>query len=92
LLKELLATTLWIRLRIIVNNTLVLFISLLVVLDICKIILRVYNPLGFRIKGNKITLPVNNQEIIDHEGPGTLGRVVIHQNNSLGFRYKAPLA
>ena len=54
-------------------------------------ILRVYNPLGFRIKGDKIILPINKKEIIHHEhGLGKLDRVVVHQSNSLGFRGLSP--
>jgi lysophospholipase L1-like esterase len=59
-------------------------------LGVCEIILRIYNPLGFRIKGDKIILPVNKKEIIYHEGSGKLDRVVIHQSNSLGFRGPEP--
>ncbi|MFZ5448881.1 MAG: SGNH/GDSL hydrolase family protein [Thermodesulfobacteriota bacterium] len=55
--------------------------------------MRVYNPLGFRIKGNKIILPINKKEIIHHEGGlGKLDRVVVHQRNSLGFRGPEPPA
>jgi lysophospholipase L1-like esterase len=55
--------------------------------------LRVYNPLGFRIKGDKIILPINKKEIIHHEhGLGKLDKVVVHQRNSLGFRGPEPAA
>ena len=58
------------------KNLLVLLISLTLVLGLCEIILRVYNPLGFRIKGNKIILPINKKEIIHHEhGLGKLDKV-----------------
>ena len=65
--KEVLPITMRIRLGNVVKNILVLLISLVVVLGFCEIILRVYNPLGFRIKGDKIILPVNKKEIIHHE-------------------------
>src|SRR4030042_6902799 len=85
--KEVSSTTLRIKLGNVVKNILVLLISLTLVLGICEIILRVYNPLGFRIKGDKIILPINKKEIIHHEnGLGKLDRVVVHQRNSLGFR------
>jgi lysophospholipase L1-like esterase len=49
--------------------------------------------LGFRIKGNKIILPINKKEIIHHEhGLGKLDKVVVHQRNSLGFRGPEPPA
>ena len=51
--KEVSSTTLRIRLGNVVKNILVLLISLVLVFGICEIILRVYNPLGFRIKGDQ---------------------------------------
>lgn len=88
--KEVAPTTLGNKLGNVVKNILVLLISLTLVLGICEIILRIYNPLGFRIKGDKIILPVNKKEIIYHEGSGKLDRVVVHQRNSLGFRGPEP--
>jgi lysophospholipase L1-like esterase len=91
--KEVSQTTMWVRLSNIGKNLLVLFISLVVVLALCELILRVYNPLGFRIKGDKIILPINKKEIIHHEhGLGKLDKVVVHQRNSLGFRGPEPPA
>lgn len=75
------------------KNLLVLLISLVLALGFCELILRIYNPLGFRIKGNKIILPINKKEIIHHEhGLGKLDQVVVHQRNSLGFRGPEPPA
>lgn len=75
------------------KNLLVLLISLVLVLGFCELVLRIYNPLGFRIKGNKIILPINKKEIIHHEnGLGKLDQVVVHQRNSLGFRGPEPPA
>ena len=83
----------WARLGNIGKNLLVLLISLILVLGLCELILRVYNPLGFRIKGDKIILPINKKEIIHHEhGLGKLDKVVVHQSNSLGFRGPEPPA
>src|SRR5665648_1054650 len=90
--KEVLQTTMRARLANVGKNILVLLISFILVLGFCELILRVYNPLGFRIKGNKIILPVNKKEIIYHEGSGKLDRVVVHQSNSLGFRGPEPPA
>jgi lysophospholipase L1-like esterase len=91
--KEVSQTTMWGRLGNIGKNLLVLLISLLLVLGLCELILRVYNPLGFRIKGDKIILPINKKEIIHHEhGLGKLDQVVVQQRNSLGFRGPEPPA
>ena len=90
---ERLQTTTVTRLSNAGKNLLVLLISLTLVLGICEIVLRVYNPLGFRIKGNKIILPINKKEIIHHEhGLGKLDKVVVQQRNSLGFRGPEPPA
>lgn len=91
--KEVLQTTTRDRLGNVGKNLLVLLISLVLVLGFCELILRVYNPLGFRIKGNKIILPINKKEIIYHEhGLGKLDKVVVQQRNSLGFRGPEPPA
>jgi lysophospholipase L1-like esterase len=91
--KEVSQTTKWARLHNAGKNLLVLLISLILVLGLCELILRVYNPLGFRIKGNKIILPINKKEIIHHEhGLGKLDKVVVHRRNSLGFRGPEPPA
>ena len=91
--KEVLPTTMWVRLSKVGKNLLVLLISLVLVLGFCELILRVYNPLGFRIKGDKIILPINKKEIIHHEhGLGKLDKVVVQQRNSLGFRGPEPPA
>jgi lysophospholipase L1-like esterase len=91
--KDMATTTLRTKLSNVVKNILVLLISLTLVLGVCEIILRVYNPLGFRIKGDKIILPINKKEIIHHEhGLGKLDKVVVHQRNSLGFRGPEPPA
>jgi lysophospholipase L1-like esterase len=86
-------TTIRARLSNVGKNLLVLLISLVLVLGFCEIVLRIYNPLGFRIKGNKIILPINKKEIIHHErGLGKLDKVVVQQRNSLGFRGPEPPA
>jgi lysophospholipase L1-like esterase len=86
-------TTLKTKLSNFGKNLLVLFISLVLVLGFCELVLRIYNPLGFRIRGNKIILPINKKEIIHHEnGLGKLDKVVVVQRNSLGFRGPEPPA
>jgi len=84
-------TTMRARLGNVGKNLLVLLISFILVLGLCELILRIYNPLGFRIKGDQIILPINKKEIIHHgHGLGKLDRVVVHQRNSLGFRGPEP--
>ncbi|MGA8572467.1 MAG: SGNH/GDSL hydrolase family protein [Desulfobaccales bacterium] len=72
------------------KNLILIFISLFVALSICEVSLRFYNPLGFRIKGDNIILPVNKTEILYHDNPTKIGAVVVHHNNSLGFKGPEP--
>jgi lysophospholipase L1-like esterase len=75
------------------KNFLIVFLSLSLAAGFCELVLRIYNPLGFRLKGNKIILPINKKEIIRHEhGMGKLDKVVVVQRNSLGFRGPEPPA
>jgi lysophospholipase L1-like esterase len=91
--KEALKTTIRTKLSNFGKNLVVLFISLTLALGFCELVLRVYNPLGFRIKGNKIILPINKKEIIHHPHEfGKLDPVVVDQRNSLGFRGPEPPA
>lgn len=80
-----------INLKNIIPNFLILLVSLVLALGVCETILRFYNPLGFRLKGDRIILPVNKTEILHHEpGLAKLDRVVVNRRNSLGFRGEEP--
>lgn len=58
----------------------------LVVLLMLEVALRIYNPFHFRLKGDKILLPINQREtIINHINP-KLDTVIVNTRNSLGFR------
>ena len=46
------------------KNISLILISLIIALSICEITLRIYNPLGFSIKGDNIILPSNKTEIL----------------------------
>jgi lysophospholipase L1-like esterase len=48
--------------------------------------LRFYNPLHFRVRGNKILLPVSQQQIIKNNINPKLDPVIINTRNALGFR------
>jgi lysophospholipase L1-like esterase len=71
------------------KNLLVIFLSLIFALGIVEAVLRIYNPLGFRIKGNKILLPINKDEVIYYHSPKLAKMVKIHRN-SLGFKGEEP--
>lgn len=78
------------RLKIFGKNAAVVVISLIIALSICEVSLRFYNPLGFRIKGDNIILPVNKTEIIHHDKCTKIDALVVHHNNSLGFKGPEP--
>jgi hypothetical protein len=75
-----------------VKLTLILF-GLIVGLLIAEAGLRIYNPFGFRMRGNTIVLPVKQTYVI--EDPAftrydKLDKRVVHTKNSLGFRGPEP--
>ena len=78
------------RLNNLGKNLILIFISLILALSICEVSLRFYNPLGFRIKGDNIILPVNKTEILHHYNCTKIDALVVHHNNSLGFKGPEP--
>ncbi|MEW6660457.1 MAG: SGNH/GDSL hydrolase family protein [Thermodesulfobacteriota bacterium] len=78
------------RLRNAGKNLLLVFLSLVLALGLVEIALRIYNPLGFSIKGYKIILPSNKQEVIHHSSCSKLDRIVYLHRNSLGMRGDEP--
>lgn len=71
------------------KNLLLVVLSLIFALGLVEVALRIYNPLGFRIKGNKILLPINQDEVIYYHSPKLAQVVKIHRN-SLGFKGEEP--
>ena len=71
------------------KNLLVIFLSLIFALGLVEGVLRIYNPLGFRIRGNKILLPINKDEVIYYHSP-KLAKMVKIRRNSLGFKGEEP--
>ncbi|AXY75436.1 SGNH/GDSL hydrolase family protein [Paraflavitalea soli] len=51
-----------------------------------EIILRIYNPFHFRIKGEKIILNTNKQYIFYNKSIPVIEDTIVHSVNSLGFR------
>ncbi|RJR43204.1 MAG: hypothetical protein C4567_06090 [Deltaproteobacteria bacterium] len=72
------------------KNLLLIFFSLVLALAAVEGVLRIYNPLGFRIKGNKIILPINKDEVIHYDRSPRLDKVVRIHRNSLGFKGEEP--
>jgi lysophospholipase L1-like esterase len=55
-----------------------------------EIALRIYNPLPFRVHGDRIVLPVNQAFTFDNRPARKLDAVTHHTKNSLGFRGPEP--
>lgn len=72
------------------KNILLICLSLILALGLVEVVLRIYNPLGFRIKGNKIILPINKNEVIYHNRSPRLDRIIRIHRNSLGFKGEDP--
>ncbi len=51
-----------------------------------EIILRFYNPFHYRIKGDRLLLPVNERQLIRNDINPRLDTVIINTRNSMGFR------
>lgn len=73
-----------------VKNSLALFLGCLVALMAAELALRLYNPFGFRVKGQKIIIPANERFVISNNRVSKLDKTIIHTKNSLGFRGEDP--
>jgi lysophospholipase L1-like esterase len=55
-------------------------------------VLRIYNPFHFRLKGDKILLPIDQREIITNTINPKLDHLIVNTRNGLGFRGPEPPA
>jgi len=78
------------------KNFLAIFIGIIIALILSEGILRIYNPFEFRVRGDKIILPVNKKYVIKKDkSQNKLSKfddTIIHTKNSLGFRGEGPPA
>ena len=70
----------------------VVCIQLLVVLVLGELALHIYNPLPFRVRGDRIVLPVHQRYTFHNDGASKLDPITHHTKNSLGFRGPDPPA
>lgn len=68
----------------------VLLVQLLLVLVFAELLLHIYNPLPFRVRGNRIVLPVHQRYEFRNDVASKLDPIVHHTKNSLGFRGPEP--
>ena len=72
------------------NNVLALF-RIVLAFDVCwRGLIRIFEPIEFRVRGNKLQLPGNREWVVRalHSGPRC--DVINHQTNWLGFRGENP--
>jgi lysophospholipase L1-like esterase len=53
---------------------------------VLEILLRLYNPFQFRLKYNKLILPISQQQVIKNTINDKLDATIINRRNALGFR------
>jgi lysophospholipase L1-like esterase len=61
-------------------------------LGLLEVALRIHNPMKFRVRGNRIVLPANQDYSLTNDRIPSLDRQIIHRKNSLGFRGPEPPA
>jgi hypothetical protein len=72
------------------KNILAVFIGLAIAFMVTEITLRIWQPIHFRVKGNKIILPVNQKLVINNNEINKLDRIIFVSRNCLGFRGNNP--
>jgi len=78
------------RIKSISQNCLLLLAGIIIAFGIVEAVLRIYNPFEFRVKGDKIILPVNKKYIFKNDKIKKFDKIIVHKKNSLGFRGKEP--
>lgn len=72
------------------KNFVTLLFGLILAFVLIEIILNIYNPFDFRIKGDKIVLSSNITWKFDNKKIKDLDSVIVHSKNSIGFRGPNP--
>src|SRR5258708_22849095 len=67
-----------------------LLVQLLLVLAVGELLLHIYNPLPFRVRGNRIVLPVHQRYTFHNDEASKLDPITHHTKNSLRFRGPEP--
>ncbi len=80
----------WCQVKNTAQNFLLLFIGCILAFVIAEVFLRIYNPLAFNVKGDKIILEANVELSIKNNKIKKLDRTITYRKNSLGFRGEEP--
>ncbi len=70
----------------VVKNAFLLIIGIILAIVLLEVFLSLYNPIGFRQKGDKIILPINFRMQIENKTIEGLDSNIVHTKNSIGFR------
>lgn len=74
-------------------RALLLLCGLIAALIIAEVVLNLYNPFSWRLRGNKIILQTDEVKVVRNEEQiPNLDSVIVHTRNSLGFRGANPPA
>ncbi|HVQ31090.1 MAG TPA: SGNH/GDSL hydrolase family protein [Vicinamibacteria bacterium] len=79
-------------LRATVQNLLVLAFGCFIALLAAEVFLRVYNPFGLRLWGDRIVLPRNQKQVLKNTANPRLPATILYSRNSLGLRGPEPPA
>ena len=76
--------------RAFLKNVLALFLGIVLALMVLEGLIRIFEPIEFRVRGNKLQLPVNRKWVVRTHGVPGLDAVIDHRTNWLGFRGENP--
>lgn len=71
---------------------LALLAGTVVALLLAEVVLRVFNPLGLRLRGDRIELPRNQRQVLRNHSNPRLPASIVYARNSLGLRGPEPPA
>lgn len=78
------------KLKKVYKNLLAVGLGTVVAFILVELILRIFQPFDFRIKGNEIVLPANQKFVMVNDFIPKLDDTIFHSKNSIGFRGDEP--
>ena len=76
--------------RAFIKNVLALSLGIVLALMVLEGLIRIFEPIEFRVRGDKLQLPVNRKWVMQIDGVSGLDEVIYHHTNWLGFRGANP--
>ena len=78
------------RTKAILKNILAILLGLVLAFMALEIMLRVFQPVEYRVRGNRIVLPRNKKYVFTTDKTDIFDRVIYFSKNPLGFRGDLP--